>query len=88
MTPKSGLLLGGSCVAAIAAVGSIFELASGEPDLGSLATSIILAISIPLGISFFAAVRDANAITSSHVFEPTPLAVTKRRVVAKQYLNP
>jgi len=25
----------GLCVAAIAAVGSIFELASGEPDLGS-----------------------------------------------------
>ena len=62
MTPKSGLFLGGSCVAAIAAVGSIFELASGEPDLGNLATSIILAISIPLGgFLFFAAVRDANA---------------------------
>ena len=62
MTPKSGLFLGGSCVAAIAAVGSIFELASGEPDLGSLATSIILAISVPLGgFFFFAAVRDANA---------------------------
>jgi hypothetical protein len=62
MTPKSGLLLGGSCVAAIAAVGSIFELASGEPDLGNLATSIILTISIPLGgFLFFAAVRDANA---------------------------
>lgn len=62
MTPKSGLLLGGSCVAAIAAVGSIFELASGEPDLGGLVTGIILAISIPLGgFLFFAAVRDANA---------------------------
>lgn len=62
MTPKSGLFLGGSCVAAIAAVGSIFELASGEPDLGSLATSIILAISVPLGgFLFFEAVRDANA---------------------------
>lgn len=62
MTPKSGLLLGGSCVAAIAAVGSMFELASGEPNLGGLATSVILAISIPLGgFFFFAAVRDANA---------------------------
>lgn len=62
MTPKSGLLLGGSCVAAIAAVGSMFELASGEPNLGALATSVILAISIPLGgFFFFAAVRDANA---------------------------
>lgn len=62
MTPKSGLLLGGSCVAAIAAVGSMFELASGEPNLGGLATSVILAISVPLGGFFFvAAVRDANA---------------------------
>lgn len=62
MTPKSGLLLSGSCVAAIAAVGSMFELASGEPNLGALATSVILAISIPLGgFFFFAAVRDANA---------------------------
>jgi len=59
MTPKSGLFWGGSCVAA--AVGSIFELASGEPDLGSLATSIILAISIPLGISFLCSSSgDAN----------------------------
>lgn len=62
MTPKSGLFLGGSCVAAIAAVGSIFELTSGEPDLGGLVTSIILVISIPLGVFlFYAAVQDANA---------------------------
>lgn len=58
----SGLFLGGSCVAAIAAVGSIFELASGEPDLGSINTAIILAISIPMTVFlFFAAVRNANA---------------------------
>lgn len=62
MTPISGLFLGGSCVAAIAAVGSVFELASGSPDLGNITTSIILAISIPLTVFFFlAAVRDANA---------------------------
>ena len=62
MTPKSGLLLAGSCIAAIAAVGSMFELASGQPNLGGLATSVILAISVPLGgFFFFAAVRDANA---------------------------
>ncbi len=62
MSPKIGLFLGGSCVAAIAAVGSIFELASGEPELGRLATAIILAISIPLGVYFFyAAVRNAKA---------------------------
>ncbi|MBF2026179.1 MAG: hypothetical protein IGS48_05340 [Oscillatoriales cyanobacterium C42_A2020_001] len=62
MTPKSGALLAGSCVAAIAAVGCVFELSSGEPDLGGVMTGIILAISIPLGIlCFIAAVRDARA---------------------------
>lgn len=62
MTPKSGVFLGGSCVAAIAAVGSVFELSSGNPQLGSLPTSIILALSIPLTVVFFfAAVRDARA---------------------------
>lgn len=61
-SPKSGFLLLGSCVAAIAAVGSVFELTSGEPELGSLVTSIILAASIPLSaFCFFAAVRNANA---------------------------
>ncbi|MEA5505113.1 hypothetical protein VB735_18770 [Halotia wernerae UHCC 0503] len=62
LTPKSGLFLGGSCVAAIAAIGSIFELSYGQPDLGVLATVIILGLSIPLtGLFFFAAVRDARA---------------------------
>jgi hypothetical protein len=62
MTPKSGLFLGGSCVAAIAAVGSIFELSSGEPELGTLLTAAILAISIPLCVGLFlAAVQDARA---------------------------
>lgn len=62
MTPKSGVLLGGSCVAAIAAVGSVFELSSGTPQLGTLITSIILALAIPLtGILFYAAVQDARA---------------------------
>jgi len=61
-TPKSGLFLGGSCIAAIAAVGSIFELSSGEPDLGGTITGIILALSIPLSVVlFFAAVQDARA---------------------------
>jgi len=62
VTPKSGALLAGSCIAAIAAVGCVFELSSGEPDLGGVMTGIILAISIPLGIlCFMAAVRDARA---------------------------
>ncbi len=56
------LMLGASCVAAIAAVGSIFELSSGDPQLGSSLTTLILALSIPLGIFlFWAAVQDAKA---------------------------
>ncbi|MEA5594005.1 hypothetical protein [Rivularia sp. UHCC 0363] len=62
MTPISGLFLLGSCITAIAAVGSIFELSSGQPDLGMQNTAIILGISIPLTfLFFFAAVRDARA---------------------------
>jgi hypothetical protein len=62
VTPKSGVLLAGSCVAAIAAVGSIFELSSGNPQLGGLMTGIILTLAIPLtGICFYAAVQDARA---------------------------
>lgn len=62
VTPKSGVLLAGSCVAAIAAVGSVFELSSGQPQLGSLTTTVILILAIPLtGIFFYAAVQDARA---------------------------
>ncbi|WP_016951216.1 hypothetical protein [Anabaena sp. PCC 7108] len=62
LTPKSGLFLGGACVSAIAAVGSVFELSYGEPDLGVQTTAIILALSIPITVLFFfAAVRDARA---------------------------
>ncbi|MCU0537652.1 MAG: hypothetical protein MUD14_27515 [Hydrococcus sp. Prado102] len=62
MTPKSGVFLLGSCIAAIAGVGSVFELSSGVPELGNLATGIILAASIPLtGLCFWAAVQDARA---------------------------
>lgn len=62
MTPKSGAFLAVSCVAGIAAVGSIFELSSGQPDWGMLPTGIVLGLSIPLGIAAFAAaVKDARA---------------------------
>jgi uncharacterized membrane protein YgaE (UPF0421/DUF939 family) len=62
VTPKSGLLLMGSCIAAIASVGSIFELSSGTPELGNMTTGIILAISIPLTtFCFWAAVQDTRA---------------------------
>ena len=61
MTPKSGLFLAGTCITAIAAVGSVFELAYGEPDLGVLPTSIVLALSVPITVFFFmAAVKDTR----------------------------
>ena len=62
ITPKSGLFLACSCIPAIAAVGSIFEITSGQPDLGVQNTAIILGLSIPLsGLFFIAAVRDTKA---------------------------
>jgi len=62
VTPKSGVFLLGSCIAAVAAVGSVFELSSGTPDLGNLNTSIILALSIPVTVLFFVvAVKDTRA---------------------------
>ena len=62
MTPKSGVFLLGSCIAAVAAVGSVFELSSGTPDLGNLNTSIILALSIPVTVLLFVvAVKDTRA---------------------------
>lgn len=62
MTPKSGVLLLLSCIAAIAGVGCVFEISSGEPDLGNTATGLILAASVPLTALFFwAAVKDTRA---------------------------
>ncbi|CCH67450.1 hypothetical protein RINTHH_12950 [Richelia intracellularis HH01] len=62
ITPKSGLFLAFSCITAIAAVGSIFEITSGQPDLGIQNTVIILGLSIPLsGLFFIAAVKDTRA---------------------------
>ena len=62
MTPKSGICLLLCCITAIASVGSIFELSSGNPELGSTVTGLILAASIPLtGILFWVAVQDARA---------------------------
>ncbi|MGB3202063.1 MAG: hypothetical protein WBA99_14260 [Nodosilinea sp.] len=62
MTPKSGLLLAGSCIAAIAAVGSVFELSSGSPDWGTVPTTVVLGLCLPLvGVLFYAAVKDARA---------------------------
>jgi len=51
-----------SCIAAIAGVGCVFEISSGEPDLGNTTTGLILAASVPLTALFFwAAVKDTRA---------------------------
>ena len=60
-TPKTGLCLLGSSISAIAAVGSIFEISSGAPELGMLLTGGILAAAIPLtAFLFFTAVKSAS----------------------------
>jgi hypothetical protein len=62
MTPKSGLFLAIACVCGVAAVGCVFEISSGQPDLGMNPTIGIFAASIPVGVlSFIAAVKDAKA---------------------------
>lgn len=59
---KSSLFLAGSCISAIAAVGSMFELSSGTPQLGATITGVILLLSLPVtGLLFYAAVQDAKA---------------------------
>ena len=47
MKPLAGLLLALACLLGIAAPGSVFELAYGDPDLGVTATRWILGGSIP-----------------------------------------
>ena len=62
MTPKSGALLGVACLTAIAAVGSMCDLASGDPVWCTAPTGVVLALSIPFCVlSFIAAVKDARA---------------------------
>jgi hypothetical protein len=47
MKPLAGLFLAMACLSGIAATGSVFELAYGDPDLGVTATRWILGASIP-----------------------------------------
>ena len=47
MKPLSGLFLALACLLGIAATGSVFELAYGDPDLGLQTTRWILAASLP-----------------------------------------
>ena len=47
MKPLAGLFLALACLLGIAATGSVFELAYGDPDLGITTTRWILAASLP-----------------------------------------
>ena len=47
MKPLAGLMLALACVLGIAATGSVFELAYGDPDLGLATTRVILGLSLP-----------------------------------------
>ena len=47
MKPLAGIFLALACVLGIAATGSVFELAYGDPDLGVSITRAILAASLP-----------------------------------------
>ncbi len=59
---KAQLLLGAAIVAAIAFVGCIYELSSGEPDWGAGITWGILALSLPICVAcFVGAVQLAKA---------------------------
>lgn len=47
MKPLAGLFLALACLLGIAATGSVFELAYGDPDLGVSTTRWILALCLP-----------------------------------------
>ncbi len=62
MTPKSGVCLLLCCITAIAGVGSVFELSSGNTEFGNIVTGLIISASIPLtAILFWVAVQDTKA---------------------------
>ncbi|MBC8123723.1 MAG: hypothetical protein H7Y22_18030 [Gemmatimonadaceae bacterium] len=62
MNLKAYLFLGVSCVTAIAAVGSVFELASGVPRFGTLTTAIILVVTaIATPVLFWSAIKAGRA---------------------------
>ena len=47
MKPLAGVMLALACILGIAATGSVFELAYGDPDLGQATTLVILGLSLP-----------------------------------------
>ncbi|QEY32982.1 hypothetical protein EVJ50_12840 [Synechococcus sp. RSCCF101] len=58
MHPLAGVFLALACVLGIAATGSVFELAYGEPDLGVGLTRLILGLSLPgTVVSLLVAIR-------------------------------
>ncbi|MFN5117329.1 MAG: hypothetical protein ACK5FE_06725 [Cyanobacteriota bacterium] len=58
MKPLAGVLLALACVLGIAATGSVFELAYGDPDLGVSTTRLILGFCLPgTVIALLAAIR-------------------------------
>jgi len=83
MTPKSGLLL-----ASVRRSRQWVQFLNSlwRTDLGSLATLLFWRLAFHWGFLFFAAVRE-NANNHSHVFEPTPLAVTKRRRWLQRHIS-
>jgi hypothetical protein len=58
MKPLAGVFLALACLLGIAATGSVFELAYGDPDLGVTTTRLILAACLPgTLISLLVAIR-------------------------------
>ncbi|MCT0200498.1 hypothetical protein KQ313_12525 [Synechococcus sp. CS-1325] len=58
MNPLAGVFLALACLLGIAATGSVFELAYGDPDLGISTTRLILAACLPgTLISLLVAIR-------------------------------
>ena len=47
MKPLAGVFLALACLLGIAATGSVFELAYGDPDLGVQTTRLILGLCLP-----------------------------------------
>jgi hypothetical protein len=47
MKPLAGVFLALACILGIAATGSVFEIAYGDPDLGLETTRLILLASLP-----------------------------------------
>jgi hypothetical protein len=58
MKPLAGVFLALACLLGIAATGSVFELAYGDPDLGVTTTRLILGACLPgTVISLLVAIR-------------------------------